>query len=88
MDEMSLSDARTFFRLRTRMIHCQMNQSSESKNSGSLWRCQDCGYVDTQTHIMHCPAYQNLRVDKSLDSDIDIVNYFKEVLKFREKQND
>ena len=70
------------------MIHCKMNQSSEPKNSGSLWRCQDCGYVDTQTHIMHCPAYQNLRVDKYLDSDIDIVNYFKEVLKFREKQND
>ena len=34
---------------------------------------------------MWCPAFKELREGKSMDSDIDIVNYFRKVLKIREK---
>ena len=81
---MSMSEARTLFRIRTRMIRCKMNQSSDPYNKSSLWKCEDCGYVDTQRHILHCPAYQSLREGKYLDSDADIVSYFSAVLKLRE----
>ena len=84
LNEMNMHEARTFFRVRSRMVRCKMNQSSGQYNRESLWKCEDCGYVDTQTHILHCPAYQQLREGKSLNSDIDIVTYFKEVLKIRE----
>ena len=56
----------------------------QGTNRSSLWKCEDCGYVDTQSHIIHCPAYQGLREGKSLNSDDDLVAYFSEVLKLRE----
>ena len=84
LKEMDLRRARTFFRIRTKMIKCAMNQSSDNKNRAELWKCKACGYVDTQTHILHCPRFKELREGKSLESDEDLVEYFSEVLKIRE----
>ena len=75
-------------RVRTRMVKCKMNQSSSKCNKASLWQCEDCGYIDSQTHIIHCPAYKDLREGKDLNSDVDVANYFKEVLRIREKRED
>ena len=85
LSNLSLEQARTLFRVRTRTIPCKFNQSSDRGNRESLWQCRACGYVETQTHIMHCPAYKDLREGKSLDSDEDIAEYFGKVLKLREK---
>ena len=79
-----MNEARTLFRVRTKMIKCKMNQSSDRFNRSSLWKCEDCGYVDTQAHILNCPAYQELREGKSLNCDADLVTYFSDVLKLRE----
>ena len=84
LDNLSLSGARMFFRLRTRTFKCKMNQSSEKANWESLWKCQACGKVDTQSHIIHCVAYKDLRIGKSLHSDAEVAEYFKAVLKQRE----
>ena len=81
---MDLFKARTFFRIRTKMIKCAMNQSSDAGNRAALWKCKACGYVDTQTHILHCPRFIDLREGKSLESDQDLVEYFSKVLKIRE----
>ena len=84
LEQLTLLQARTLFRVRTRMVNCKMNQLGDRKNKASLWKCGECGYIDSQLHIIHCPAYQNLREGKDLNSDVDIANYFKEVLKIRE----
>ena len=42
-------------------------------------------YNITQTHIIHCPAYKELREGKSLDSDEDVAEYFGKVLKLRDQ---
>ena len=84
LDQLTLSEARTLFRVRTRMIKCKMNQSGDRKNKASLWKCGECGYIDSQSHIIHCPAYQDIREGKDLNSDVDVANYFKEVLRIRE----
>jgi len=84
LEEMDLNKARLFFRMRTKMIKCRMNQSSDRGNSAALWRCSSCGYVDSQSHLLHCPAFQVLREGKSLDSDLDLVEYFTQVLNMRE----
>ena len=83
LKEMSMKESRMFFRIRTRMITCKLNQSSDTCNKASLWRCEDCGYVDSQSHIIHCPAYKELREGKSLESDTDLVEYFTKVLHLR-----
>ena len=82
---MSMSEARMFFRIRTEMIRCKMNQSSEPVNRATLWKCTACGYVDTQSHLIHCPAFKDIREGKDLGSDNDLVDYFTKVLKIREE---
>ena len=78
---MKMNDARTFFRIRTKF---KMNQSSDKMNRSSLWQCTGCGNVDTQSHIIWCPAYKDLREGKSLTSDSDLVEYYRKVLFIRE----
>ena len=84
LTELQLNDARLLFRIRTKNINCKMNQSSSHSNKASLWKCDGCGYIDTQSHILYCPSYQHLREGKSMDSDKDLVAYFRDVLKERE----
>ena len=62
-----------------------MNQPSNPVNRATLWKCTGCGYVDSQAHILWCPAYQELREGKSLSSDIDLVEYYRKVLAIRDK---
>ena len=81
---MSMHDARMNFSLRSRMFNCKMNYLNNPKYKAELWRCDSCeSLIDSQSHILYCPAYQQLRVGKSLSSDQDVVNYFKEVLEIR-----
>ena len=85
---MTLQQSRMQFKIRTQMTKCKMNYSSNMKNRESLWKCDSCQTnIDTQKHIMWCPAYKELREGKSLESDIDIAQYFRNVLKIREKLN-
>ena len=40
--------------------------------------------MDSQSHIVWCPAYAELREGKDLNSDQDLVTYYHEVMKIRE----
>ena len=52
------------------------------------WQCDSCEKsIDTQSHVLWCPAYQNLREGKSLDSDDDLIEYITKVMVIREKLN-
>ena len=90
--EMSILDARMMMRVRGRMIKCKMNFSSDRANVASSWKCHSCmsgavegGAVETQSHILFCPAYSALREGKSLESDKDVVDYFRKVMEIRDK---
>ena len=42
--------------------------------------CDGCQKtVETQTHVIFCPAYTKLREGRDIQSDKDLVNYFREV---------
>ena len=82
---MTMQEARTKFRIRTRMINCAMNQPSDPKHIANLWKCTACSNVDTMSHILWCPAYKSLREGKSMESDIDIVQYYQKVMAIRDK---
>ena len=87
--EMKMHDARMQFSLRSRMLKCKMNYLNDPKFKSEQWRCDDCmSCVDSQSHILYCPAYQYLREGKSLKSDQDIVDYFRQVMKLRLKDDE
>ena len=88
ISDMKLQDARVNFSLRSRMYDCKMNSLNNPVFKAEMWRCDSCwSCVDSQSHILYCPAYQQLREGKSLSSDQDIVSYSKEILAIRLKLN-
>ena len=86
LDEMSSKDAKLWFRVRSKMIKCKMNFSSDKKNRETLWLC-DCGCIDTQSHLMWCRQLDHLREGSVLDSDQDILDFLKKAFQFREEKN-
>ena len=89
LDKLNLADARLRFSLRAKMTKTvQMNFKNDRKYKQNQWKCQDCQIPDTQDHIVRCPAYQQLRIDKDLNNDKDLVAYFRKVIKIREKLED
>ena len=86
ISDMKMQDARMNFSLRSRMYDCKMNFLNNPVFKAEMWRCDSCqSCVDSQSHILYCPAYHQLREGRSLSSDQDIVSYFKEVLAIRSK---
>ena len=71
------------------MIHFSQNQvKHQGNNAENMWVCSSCqSAIETQDHVLFCPAYAQLREGKSLDSDKDLSDYLMKVLVIREKLN-
>ena len=66
----------------------KMNFPNDVGYKRELWRCQHCPNIDTQSHIQHCPAYEQLRAGKDLDNDQDMVKNFHQVIALRESEDE
>ena len=82
---MKLSDARTNFKLGSNTTNVKMNRKSNP--AAKLWKCDGCGNLDTQCHIMWCPVFAPLREGLNMNNNKDIVHYFQQVFKLRENLN-
>ena len=85
--ELNVTEARMKFHIRSSMVRSvKMNYPSDPQFKTDLWECQHCFCIDTQSHIiLTCPAYEELRVNKNLENDKDLVQFFKEVLDIRDE---
>ena len=84
--ELNVEEARTKFKLRTNMIKTKFNYKNDRKNNYDNWACDSCeSAIDSQSHVLWCPAYEKLRAGKNLQSDKDLVHYYAEVLLLRQK---
>ena len=64
---MTLEDARIKFKLRTEMLNVKFDYKHMSQNERSLWQCDSCEKaIESQSHIMWCPAYSELRAGKDI----------------------
>ena len=87
-DNKVVIETRTMFQARCKMFQCKMNYSNDPKYKRELWLCDSCqSSIDTQSHVMVCPAYQILREGKDMNNDRDVVRYFVSVMIIREKLN-
>ena len=65
--------------------YVKRNYPNDPKYRQSLWQCVGCkSAIDTQSHVMWCQAYSDLRKNKDFNDDKDLANYIEEVLKIRE----
>ena len=86
LNELNLSQARTKFKLRSRMLEIKNNFQGGKDKTRLI--CEACGVcVETQDHILFCPSYSDLREDKDISNDHDLVNYLREVMERRDKNS-
>ena len=83
----SLKDVRDIFRVRSNMLegikgnHKNMHRDQDMK-------CGGCNMeLDTQSHVLSCEAYRDLSEDKVLSSDEGMIEYFRQVIKRRMKED-
>ena len=65
------------------MLDVKMNKKSDKSNADNLWRCDFCRSLDSQSHIMWCPAFVSLREGKNLHDNDDLILYVQQVMKIR-----
>ena len=83
---MKIGDARIKFKLRTNMTNVKFNYKSDPINLKSLWHCDSCqSAIDSQDHVLWCPAYQELREGKDINNDSDLIDYIRKVVQIRDK---
>ena len=69
----------------TKMYDVAFNYKHQGNNSENLWKCTSCqSAIESQDHVLFCPAYAQLRQGKNLDSDRDLSDYLMKVLIIRE----
>ena len=85
LTDLKMQAARTKFALRTKMTKTvKLNFKNDPVNKKTLWKCNDCSSIDSHEHILWCPAYGHLRIDKNLEEDKDLTRYFQQVLLLRD----
>ena len=83
---MNVTEARLNFKMRSHMLNVKFNYSHDKNHSKDLWKCDSCETsIDTQSHILWCPSYSDLRIGKNIDDDSDLIEYIKKVMSVREK---
>ena len=81
----NVEDVRLKFRLRTMMVDAKLNFKNKKDYSSELWLCDSCScFIETQSHLLWCPAYQSLRTNKNMNNDRDMINYIRKVLEIRQ----
>ena len=82
----SLARTRDMFRIRTHMNELKANFKHDKKNIVGGVACVACGMEDeSNSHVMKCDKYRDLRDGRDLKSNNDLVNFFRDVMSRREK---
>ena len=67
--------------------YVKMNYMNDYNFARKLWKCDDCGKIDSEAHLMWCEAYSQLRINKNLNDDKDLCKYLHDILQHRTKKD-
>ena len=81
---LSLYEARTLFKYRCSMTqYVKMNFKNDKDYANNLWKCEKCSYMDTNSNLLWCDHYRDLRHNKDLSNNKDLCKYLHEILMAR-----
>ena len=64
-----------------------MNLKHDQPFSNSLLQCRECLNQDTESHLLWCPGYLNLREDLDLNINEDLCSYLQAIFTLRCKDD-
>ena len=64
------------------MTQVKFNLKNDKKFVYENWKCDSCdsGFIESQSHLIWCPAYSHFREGKDLKNDKDLIEYIAKVL--------
>jgi hypothetical protein len=87
LEAKSIETSRMTIRIRSKMVQVKENFKNMYKNKPNGLKCDSClAQVETQAHVVVCPAYDKLREGLTLTNMDDLVKYYREVLLLRDKK--
>ena len=80
LKKLNIQQARTMFKFRCSLTqHVKMNQKSNEQYVEALWRYEECGLQDTNSHLLWCTGYESLREGKDLECDRHLCDYLHKI---------
>ena len=80
LSNLSLDKARTLFKHKYAMTeHIKMNFKGNPSYARTLWKCSHCSNQDSESHILWCPKYEDMRKDIDLGNNSDLSHYLQSV---------
>ena len=87
IEKLFVHEARTLFKHRCLMSrYVKMNYKSDPKYMKDNWKCNYCGRIDSESHILFCEQFKDLRNEKDLGNDKDLATYLYKVNMIRKKE--
>ena len=86
--EMTLAQSRIKFRERTRtMKTCKLHFPSHPQYVREMFCCPEpnCTEIDSLSHWTVCNKYRHLRDGRNLNEDIQLIEYYRAIIKHREE---
>ena len=85
LNKLNLAQSRLKFRERSNcMKTCRVHYSSDKENIRALFKCYHCDKVDSfPVHWKTCEVYSKFRELKCLDNDVDLLNYYQQIINLR-----
>ena len=95
--QLNVPDSRFKFKLKSRVTAKIANNCHNDKRFKAIgYRCIGCLRdqpirenheisLDTEEHILNCNSYSHLRLNKQMDRDTHIIEYFRQVIALREE---
>ena len=86
---MNVEQARTKYRQRYYMLkYCKVNYLNDPVFKKELYKCRFCPAISSQSHLMVCPRYDDLRRFRDLDDEDDVIDYLVEVMRLNNDEDD
>ena len=87
LSTLPLEKARTMFKHKYKMTeNVKMNYKNDQEYSNSLWRCSSCSNQDTESHLLWCPGFTDMRKGLNLKDDSDLCSYLQKIFSARCKE--
>ena len=87
LSSLSLCKSRTLFKHKYQMTeNIKMNYKNDKNYARSLWKCKECQNQDSESHLLWCPGYGDLREGLDLKENSDLCIYLQKVFMLRSKE--
>ena len=64
----------------------KMNYKNDKSFAKSLWKCKECQNQDSESHLLWCPGYEDLRDGLDLKENLDLCVYLQKVFIQRSRE--